>query len=147
LQRAADDHAVAVVRRDNGELISELVRAPRGSLVDAAWPTGVPRSWRDLDVPVLHSLMLEPWLGDLLDGQTEDHGIIDYNDDYLDSVRSVADAERGAAFLVNPLTVDEVQRVVDAGDVLPPKATNFHPKVIAGLTIHSFDALDEPPAP
>jgi len=144
LRQAAAGHAIAVVRRDGGELSAELVAAPRGSLVDAPWPDGVPGSWRDLDVPVLHSLMLEPWLGDSLAGQTADHGVIDYCNDYLDSVQSVADGRRGVAFLTNPLTVDEVQRVVAAGDVLPPKSTNFFPKVIAGLTIHSFDDAATP---
>ena len=56
----------------------------------------------------------------------------------LESVQSVARGERGAAFLINPLSVAEVQSVVAAGDVLPPKSTNFFPKVIAGLTIHAF---------
>jgi len=139
LMQAAEDHSIAVVRRDGGEMSAELVHAPRGSLVDAPWRDGVPGSWRDLDVPVLHSLMLEPWLGALLASQTEDHGAIDYCNDYLDSVQAVAEGSYGAAFLTNALTVNDVQRVVAAGDVLPPKSTNFFPKVIAGLTIHSFD--------
>ena len=113
-------------------------------MVEGPWPSGVPASWRDLDVPVLHSLMLEPWLGDRLTSQTEDHGVIDYCNDYLESVVAVAGAERGAAFMINPLTVGEVQRVVAAGDVLPPKSTNFFPKVIAGLTVHTFAGAAPP---
>jgi len=53
----------------------------------------------------------------------------------------VASGERGGAFLINPLSITEVQQVVAAGDVLPPKSTNFFPKVVAGLTINAFSHL------
>jgi uncharacterized protein (DUF1015 family) len=54
----------------------------------------------------------------------------------------VAGGQRGAAFLVAPLAVNDVQQTVAAGDVLPAKSTNFLPKVVAGLTIHSFGGTD-----
>jgi uncharacterized protein (DUF1015 family) len=132
------DHAVVYVHRDSGELCADLVRAPRGGLADAPWPDDVPASWRGLDVAVLHSLMLDPWMADVLRSQTEEHGALGYCNEILESVRLVERGERGAAFLINPLSVAEVQAVVAAGDVLPPKSTNFYPKVIAGLTINAF---------
>ena len=138
LAGAGSVHAIAVVRRAAGGLRGDLLRAPRGSLSAAVWPADVPESWRTLDVTVLHSLVLEPLLGTALGGQTDDHGVIDYNNDVAESVAMVADGSKGAAFLLNPLQVADVHRVVAAGDVLPHKSTNFSPKVIAGLTIHSF---------
>jgi len=138
LAAGAADHTIVVVHRPGGVLRAELVRAERGSLTAAPWPDDVPASWRDLDVPVLHSLMLDSWLADGLRDQTEEHGALEYCNEYLDSVRMVEDGERGAAFLINPLSVAEVQGVVAAGDVLPPKSTNFFPKVVAGLTINPF---------
>jgi uncharacterized protein (DUF1015 family) len=138
LARHVANHAIAYVHGDDGLLLAELVHAPRGGLGDAPWPEDVPSSWRTLDVPVLHRLMLEPWMADALRGQTEDHGALDYCNEYLESIEIVARGERGAAFLINPLSVGDVQSVVAAGDVLPPKSTNFFPKVIAGLTINAF---------
>jgi hypothetical protein len=135
----ADDHAIVWLHRDDGQLAADLVHAPRGSLLDAPWPDDVPASWRDLDVAVLHSLMLDPWMAEIVRSQTEDHGALGYCNDVAQSTRMVASGERGAAFLINPLSVAEVQGVVAAGDVLPPKSTNFFPKVIAGLTINPFD--------
>lgn len=134
-----DDHAVVYVRRASGEVAVDLLRAPRGSLTDAPWPDDVPASWRELDIAVLHSLVLDPWMAEILRGQTEDHGALGYCNEVAESVRLVGDGDRGAAFLINPLSVAEVQGVVAAGDVLPPKSTNFFPKVIAGLTINPFD--------
>jgi len=139
LAEHADDHAIVWLHRDEGVLCAELVRAPRGSLLEAPWPDEVPASWRDLDVAVLHSLMLDPWMAEIARGQTEDHGALGYCNEVAQSARLVASGERGAAFLINPLSVAEVQGVVAAGDVLPPKSTNFFPKVIAGLTINLFD--------
>ncbi len=143
LAGAGSDHAIAVVRRTAGGLRGDLLRAPRGSLSGAPWPADVPESWRTLDVPVLHRLVLEPLLGDALSGQTDDHGVIDYNNDVGAAVAMVAEGSKGAAFMLNPLQVADVQRVVAAGDVLPHKSTNFSPKVIAGLTIHSFGDEDD----
>ncbi len=136
------DHAVVHVRPADGGVAADLVSAARGSLTEAPWPVDVPASWRVLDVPVLHSLMLDPWMADAIEGQTEDHGVLDYSNEYDEAVAAVARGERGAAFLINPLSVAEVQAVVAAGDVLPPKSTNFFPKVIAGLTINPF--ADQP---
>lgn len=138
LKRHAEEHAVVVLRRSDEGLGVDLVEAARGSLTGAPWPADVPQSWRTLDVAVLHSLMLDPWLADVLRSQKEDHGALGYCNDVLESARQVARGERAAAFLINPLTVPQVQEVVAAGDVLPPKSTNFFPKVIAGLTIHAF---------
>lgn len=140
----AADHAVVYVHADENGVCAELVRAARGSLSDAPWPSDVPQSWRRLDVPILHRLMLEPWMAEVLRRQTEDHGALDYCNEYIESVGKVARGERAAAFLINPLSVAEVQGVVAAGDVLPPKSTNFFPKVIAGLTIHAFGDSHRP---
>lgn len=139
LARHAAEHAVVYMRGEPGGLRAELARAPRGGLAAAAWPADVPQSWRVLDVAVLHSLMLEPWLAEVLRSQKEDHGALRYCNEVLESARRVARGECGAAFLMNPLSVAEVQAVVAAGDVLPPKSTNFFPKVIAGLTVNAFD--------
>jgi len=138
------DHAIVYVHRDDGGLCADLVRAPRGGLTAAPWPSDVPQSWRSLDVAVLHSLMLDPWMAEVLRSQTEEHGALGYCNEVLESVQAVATGERGAAFLINPLSVAEVQSVVAAGDVLPPKSTNFSPKVIAGLTVNAFDDTTAP---
>ena len=144
LDEGADDHTIVVVHRPAGGLRAELVRADRRALIESPWPDHVPASWRELDVPALHSLMLDPWLAEVLRDQTEEHGALEYCNDYLDAVEAVARGDRGAAFLINPLSIAEVQGVVAAGDVLPAKSTNFFPKVIAGLTINPFG---DSPAP
>lgn len=54
-------------------------------------------------------------------------------------VISWADACGGYAFLVEPITPAVFRRVVSRGLLLPPKATYFYPKVIAGGVVYELD--------
>jgi uncharacterized protein (DUF1015 family) len=41
--------------------------------------------------------------------------------------------------LVRPTAAERVLAAADAGEVMPPKSTYFHPKVPSGLLILPFD--------
>ncbi len=52
---------------------------------------------------------------------------------------AAAAVERGeaqAAFLVEPVAVEEVARVAFSGGVMPQKSTDFYPKLLSGMTIY-----------
>ena len=52
---------------------------------------------------------------------------------------AVAAVDRGdaeAAFLLQPVTVDQVARFAHAGEVMPQKSTFFYPKLTSGLLLH-----------
>ena len=54
--------------------------------------------------------------------------------------RAEVESGRAAlAVLLNPTPVDQVLAVADAGDLMPQKSTNFHPKLPSGLVLHAFD--------
>ena len=60
--------------------------------------------------------------------------------------RPVADLERlvdlgeyQLAFAMQPVKVDTVLSIADAGGVMPPKSTWFEPKLLSGLVVHTFD--------
>lgn len=137
LATSGGGHSIVVVRGGD-DLRADILEAERGSLESAPWPAGIPATWRRLDVTVLQTLILEPWLGAELRAQTEDHGVVDYDNDLARAVAAVARGRRGAAFLLNPLSIDDVRHPVFQGDVLPAKSTNYYPKVVAGLTFHMF---------
>jgi len=91
-----------------------------------------------LDVAVLQKLVLEGMLG-----ITDPRG--DSRLQYLGGARPVADLERlvddGAyqvAFAMQPVKVETVLSIADAGGVMPPKSTWFEPKLLSGLVIHPF---------
>lgn len=59
-----------------------------------------------------------------------------------EAVEAVKKGEYKLAFLINPLKVEAIKTVADAGDTLPGKSTYFYPKLPTGLVLR---ALFEPP--
>jgi uncharacterized protein (DUF1015 family) len=53
--------------------------------------------------------------------------------------RAVAAGEAGAAFLVRPPTVEQVEAAARAGERMPEKSTYFYPKLAGGLLFSPFD--------
>ncbi len=92
-----------------------------------------------LDVSVLQKQVLEKVLG-----ITDPRG--DMRLQYLGGARPVGDLEglvdRGefmAAFSMQPVDVDTVLAIADAGCIMPPKSTWFEPKLLSGLLVHLLD--------
>lgn len=90
---------------------------------------GVDPALRNLDVTLLHELILK-----------RDLGITDvsYEMDVRESVSRVRAGEYDAAFFLNPTGVDDVERVALSGVRMPPKSTYFYPKLLTGMVIYSF---------
>lgn len=98
-------------------------------------------AWRALDVSILHKLILEGLLG--IDEQKLARGEnIEYVKDTANAIDdSIAqiDAERKqAAFFLNPVKIQQLKMVTDAGERMPQKSTYFYPKVYSGLTINKL---------
>lgn len=92
-----------------------------------------------LDVAVLQTYVLEGLLG-----ITDPRG--DTRLQYLGGARPVADLEKlvdmgeyQMAFAMQPVKVETVLSIADAGGVMPPKSTWFEPKLLSGLVVHTFD--------
>jgi uncharacterized protein (DUF1015 family) len=102
---------------------------------------------RELDVNVLHLLILEKHLG-IGDKQLAAESNIEYIKDIGDAIdKSVEKVDSGdcqAVFFVNPTRIDQVQAVAAAGEKMPQKSTFFYPKVFSGVTINllPIDPMD-----
>jgi uncharacterized protein (DUF1015 family) len=91
--------------------------------------------WRSLDVNLLHTLVLEAILGigpAELAAERSVH--------FLRSADEAVEKARGgppyqAAFLVNPVRLDQIRRVVRNGERFPQKTTDFYPKLLTGLLL------------
>lgn len=93
-----------------------------------------------LDVAILQKHVLESMLG-----ITDPRG--DARLQYLGGARPVADLEKlvddgtyQLAFAMQPVQVETVLSIADAGGIMPPKSTWFEPKLLSGLVIHSFES-------
>jgi uncharacterized protein (DUF1015 family) len=91
-----------------------------------------------LDVSVLQERLLEPILG-IQDVRT------DKRIDFVGGIRGTEELERlvnesqaAVAFSLYPTTVEDLLKVSDAGEIMPPKSTWFEPKLRDGLLIHEI---------
>jgi uncharacterized protein (DUF1015 family) len=92
-------------------------------------------SWRELDVSILHELILEHLMG-LTKESIERLREPDLGYD------QIASGEAQFLFLLNPTRMEQVVACTQAGEKMPQKSTDFYPKVITGLTFLSV-APDE----
>ncbi len=90
------------------------------------------------DVAVLHSAILEHLLGIVKEAQATATHLL-YLQDAAAAMRDVRSGKGQVLFLMNATSVKDVRRVVEAGEVMPPESTFFHPKVLTGLSIHTLD--------
>ena len=103
---------------------------PHAGLVDADDPI------RSLDVSILQDRLLAPLLG-IEDPRT------DKRIDFVGGIRGTEALERlvdsgaaAVAFSLHPTTLDDLMRIADAGEIMPPKSTWFEPKLRDGLVCH-----------
>jgi len=63
-------------------------------------------------------------------------GGISYTASAEEAVAAVDRGEAAAAFLLQPVTVEQVARFAHAGETMPQKSTFFYPKLTSGLLFH-----------
>jgi uncharacterized protein (DUF1015 family) len=104
---------------------------------DALAVEGRSAAYADLDVTVLHTLLLEGVLG--IDRENMAKQInLRYTRDEKEAVASVRSGDSTAAFLLNATSVEEIRAVAEAGDKMPQKSTYFYPKLKTGLVMNKM---------
>jgi uncharacterized protein (DUF1015 family) len=91
-----------------------------------------------LDVSILQDLLLDSILG-IKDVRT------DKRIDFVGGIRGTEELEKlvnngqtAVAFSLYPTTIDDLLKVSDAGQIMPPKSTWFEPKLRDGLLSHQI---------
>jgi len=97
-----------------------------------------PGQWRTLDVAVLEFALLGTILG-IDPSPIEEGGAVTIVPNAQEACQRVQTGHRSMAFLLNPVPVEKVLAVADAGQRMPPKSTFFHPKLATGLVINRLD--------
>jgi len=101
------------------------------ALAEAALDANTP-AYRRLDTAVLEVLLLKRALG-LSDEDIAHLNGLFYARDADEAVESVRSGRYDAAFLMRPTPVGLVRDVAAGGENMPPKSTNFFPKLLTGL--------------
>ena len=91
-----------------------------------------------LDVTILSNLVLDKILG-IKDLRT------DKRIDFVGGIRGLGElarrvdsGEMKVAFALYPVSMDQLIRIADTGNIMPPKTTWFEPKLRSGLAIHEL---------
>lgn len=91
-----------------------------------------------LDCAILQANLLAPVLG--IDDPRTSERI-----DFVGGIRGLGELERRCAegmelaFSLYPVTMNDLFKVADAGEIMPPKSTWFEPKLRSGLFIHTIE--------
>jgi len=92
----------------------------------------------ELDVKVLHEELLGTELGISAEA-VRDQKHIDYVRGLDAAYEKVRTGGAQVAFLLEPVSVQQVADVAFGGGVMPQKSTDFYPKLLSGLTIHKLE--------
>ena len=89
--------------------------------------------WKQLDVAILHSLILDRALGITAD-MVEKEQHVSYAR-HADEVWAALPKAQ-AAFLLNPTKLSEVKVISEKGERMPQKSTDFYPKLLTGFIMN-----------
>jgi len=92
-----------------------------------------------LDVAIMQNNLLNPILG-IGDPRT------DNRIDFIGGIRGIKELERivnsgkfAVAFAMFPTSIEQLMKIADSGEVMPPKSTWFEPKLRSGMVVHTLD--------
>ncbi|WP_418790809.1 DUF1015 domain-containing protein [Phosphitispora sp. TUW77] len=93
--------------------------------------------WKQLDVAILHSLILEKYLGIGSKQRADESNLIYVRDE--DAAKEFVDSgEAQLVFYMNATKVEEVTDIATGGEKMPQKSTFFYPKVITGMVMNNY---------
>ncbi len=136
------------------DLIAQLNQSPGDSFVAATgdgnylltprpeaigpFLKNLPPRQRQLGVAQLHTVVLDHLLG-LTEDKIRATGNIQYLREASEAVALVESGQANVAFLIKPITLDQLKDVSLSGEVMPQKSTDFYPKLLSGLAIYALD--------
>ncbi|WP_224482970.1 DUF1015 domain-containing protein [Robertkochia aurantiaca] len=92
----------------------------------------------ELDTQILYTEVLKPVLG-IKNLRKNNRIAYGYGKDNLIRMKEQVDNKKFAVgFNLYPVSVEQLKRIADAGQVMPPKSTYIQPKLRSGLTIYEF---------
>lgn len=93
------------------------------------------KTWRTLDVSILHKLILEEFFG-ITEKNLEDH--VKYTRVDAEAIQLVDEGKYDCSFLINATKIDQLKAIADASEHMPQKSTYFLPKMLSGLVMYKM---------
>jgi uncharacterized protein (DUF1015 family) len=122
---------VAATREGN------LLLTPKADVI-APLLAGLSPRQAQLDVTQLHKVLIEKLLG--MDEETVRKGErIRYYREADESVERVKSGKADVAFLIKPVTLEQMKDISLNLEVMPQKSTDFYPKLLSGLAMYTLE--------
>ncbi len=98
----------------------------------------LPEPLRGVDTAILHQVIFKKILG-MKEEDEKNLQILSFIKNREEALSFGHHPETNAVFLLNSSKMKILERVVEAGLILPPKTTYFYPKLLSGLVMHPLD--------
>ena len=98
-------------------------------------PDNIPVEVKELDVALLHTVVLRDILGISAEAQEKKLNL-DYVKVADEAVAAVREGKAQLSFILNATQLDEIRSAARAGHVMPQKSTYFYPKLLSGLVFN-----------
>ena len=129
---AADKVAFIAVTQDGTHLLTAKPEAIAAAL------SGFSARQAELDVVQLHGILIERILGLTAEAVRQGQSLR-YVREAAEAIGEVKSGHADLAFLIRPVTLDQLRDISLSGDVMPQKSTDFYPKLLSGLAIYALD--------
>jgi uncharacterized protein (DUF1015 family) len=128
--KSNEDHKLVLYRKNKYYVLNLIDEKIMDDFADKNSKT-----WRTLDVSILHKLILEKLLH-INQENIEDH--IKYTRVDEEAIQFVNEGKFDMSFLINATKIDELKAVAEAGEHMPQKSTYFLPKMLSGLVLYKM---------
>lgn len=95
------------------------------------------KALRELDVSILHTLVLEKIMGIDAENMAKQINLY-YTRSFDEALSEVRCGNAQCTFILNPTRVSEISQVAANGEKMPQKSTYFYPKLITGLVMNKL---------
>ncbi|MBE7012308.1 MAG: DUF1015 domain-containing protein [Ruminococcaceae bacterium] len=95
------------------------------------------QAYKNLDVTLLHTLVLERFLG-IDQNNMANQKNLSYTRDAKEAIEKVQSGEYQCSFLINATNVSDIKEISLANEKMPQKSTYFWPKLVTGIVINKF---------
>jgi len=96
------------------------------------------KEWKRLDVAILHSLIIDK-LESLASGLFSLENNVSYIRNLGQGIEKVIRGEFQMIFLLRPALLHQIREVVEKGELMPHKSTDFFPKLKSGLVMNPLN--------
>lgn len=115
-----------------------LLRMKDSAQKDTSFMPNIDGPARKLDVNVLHEGILLPVLK-IGEKEIAEQDYVSYFRSPKNLVEQLRAGQYQLGFLLNPTTIKQVRQISEKGETMPPKSTDFYPKLLTGLALMKME--------